>query len=245
MVSACHAGTVLTLTACVWGLQHAPPVLRSNSDLKRQQPAPKERTSRWSGFRLDANEKSSAAASASAEVLWTWVPRLVIGLAVLVIALEVVPRASTLVGEIRGWRSDIARVTSSETLVQDRAFLRAEQARLARELASMSTERATTGDMLGRLDALAADSEVNLTRVEPGVPVSEGSQERVPLAVDLRGRFHDVGQYVSELEASTFRVRRLSLSRSARSGARQSTGMLEATLSLEVVRTRQTGGRDA
>lgn len=220
-------------------------MLRSNSDLKRQQPTPKGRTSRWSAFRLDAGAKSSAAESASAEVLWTWVPRLVIGLAVLVIALEVVPRASALVGEIRGWRSDTARVTSSETLVQDRARLRAVQARLARELAGISTERATTGDMLGRLDALAADSEVNLTRVEPGVPVSEGAQERVPLAVDLRGRFHDIGQYVSELEASTYRVRRLALTHSAESGVRRSTSTLEATLSLEVVRSRQTGGRDA
>lgn len=183
--------------------------------------------------------------SESNEVLWTWAPRLMIGLAVLVVALEVMPRGSSLIAEIRAWRSDAARVASSETLVQDRARLRAERARLASQLAEMSTERATTGDMLGRLDALAADATVNLTRVEPGTPRSEGAQERVSLAADLTGGFHDIGQYVSELEASAYRVRRLVLTRSTVASARQSARTLKATLSLEVVRRGETGGRDA
>ncbi|MEO1633237.1 MAG: type 4a pilus biogenesis protein PilO [Bacteroidota bacterium] len=182
--------------------------------------------------------------SESVEVIWTWAPRLMIGLAVLVVALEVMPRGSSLITEIQAWRADASRVASIETLAEDRGSVRVERAKLARQLAEANTERATTGDMLGRLDAFAADASVNLTRVEPGLPVVEGAQERVPLAVDLNGRFHDVGDFVADLEASAFRVRRLALTKPEGPGVGQGLGSLEASLTLEVVRSPGIGGRD-
>lgn len=181
--------------------------------------------------------------SAPAEALWTWAPRLLLTLAALVGALEVVPRASVLVSEIQTERAAASRLASIESLAEDRAWLRAERAKLVRRLAEMG-ERATTGDMLGDLDALATGATVRLTRVEPGVPITEGAQDRVPLEVDVTGRFHDIGRYVSKLEASSYRVHRLALMRSAGSQPRQGAGTLEASLELEVVRSRQPEGRD-
>lgn len=227
------------------GPLHVPPVLRPTTDSNRQRPTRWGPDSFFGRNTVQRNADSEDVASESAEVMWTWAPRLMIGLAVLVVALEVMPRGSSLIAEIRTWRADASRVATLETLEEDRGDVRVERAKLARKLAEASTERATTGDMLSRLDAFAADASVNLTRVEPGLPLAEGAQERVPLAVDLTGRFHDVGRYVSELEASTFQVQRLALTHASDPRAMQSSsGGLEASLALEIVRAKQSGGRD-
>lgn len=230
-----------------WGHQHLPPVLRPRSDSSRSHSRLRENASAGShrgGVRTqETGTQVLKEETASTETLWKWAPRLMVGLAVLVIALEVVPRASALSGEIVGWRADASRTASVETLAERRMQLRAERASLQGQLAERSAQATTSGDVLGQLDALATQTSVRLTRVEPGVPLSEGAQERIPLAVELVGRFHSVGSYVAGLERSAFQVRRLVLTRSTDSNTLRRIDILNATLALETVRS-HTRGRD-
>lgn len=235
-----------------WGHQHLPPVLRPRSDSSRLHPGLRGSSSaeshrggvRTQGTGTQVRRPNSKEETASAEVLWMWAPRLMVALAVLVIALEVVPRASALTSEVAAWRVDASRVASVETLTEDRVRLRMESTRLQRQLSEQSAEPTTSGDMLGQLDALAAEAAVRLTRVEPGLPLTEGAQERVPLAVDVAGRFHEIGDYLARLEASAFQVRRFALTSPTDPFIQQGTTVLEATLSLEVVRSSAARGRD-
>ena len=149
-----------------------------------------------------------AASSTTAASRWPLWAGLATAFGVLVLIVEVAPRAAEAVDLYAAWRAEAERFGEVDPAAQAR--LEAERERLAATAADALVELPASGELSAILDAVhaAADTAgVVVTGVEPGAARATAGFETVPMGVAVRGGGHGVGRFVSELERGALLVK--------------------------------------
>lgn len=128
---------------------------------------------------------------------------------ILLMALVLLPQTMSLVGDTREWLqsrqslrvSDGRLIETDRIAIQDRA-LRARLAGLA-----VTADNSDSPAVLSELQASAQRSGLVLNRIEPQVPDTSGTVESTLFELELSGDFHELGQFLVDLESSPVPVR--------------------------------------
>ena len=171
---------------------------------------------------------------------WPLWAGLAAALGVLVLVVEVVPRAAEAAALFGAWRSETARLGAADPA--ERARLEAEQDRLAGASADALVALPASGELsvvLETVQAAADSAGVVVTALEPGAAREEPGFERVPLRVGVRGGGNGVGRFVSELERAPvlLKVRTLAVA-----GPGLGPGPVTADVDVEALRLGGGGG---
>lgn len=142
-------------------------------------------------------------------------------LALLVLVFEIVPRFGEAAALAEEWWALEARLAEAEGAQAERVWLEAESEALEQDLGRLLVSlprRDQLSAVLGELQRHAAATGVTIHRIQPAEPVSQRTHELLPIRVEARGAFHDVGRFIDRIERSPLlmRVRDLALTSEGR-----------------------------
>lgn len=140
-------------------------------------------------------------------IRWNLLGLMVAFACILVLFLVILPLGAADIELYRRWSQSRSDFRSATEVIEQRETVEAEAIRLNTTLIELaSTSELPEADVLPYIQRRAQASGVTLEMVRPGATDTVQAVQSTPLSIELEGRFHSIGQFLSSLENGTHPV---------------------------------------